>query len=369
MHPDPSAPHSGRLAPSPTGILHVGNARSLALAWLAARAAGGRIYLRIEDLLPGQGPNIAPMLADLRWLGLDWDGPPADALWHPEAPLADEPPWCLQSARAPFHAAVLAALTRHGLVYPCVCTRKDIDLAARAPHLEDRGQAYPGTCRGRFASMEAALQFEQQRAAAEGRSAQGVALRLRVPGAELEFVDELGGPQRVSLPQTCGDIVVQRKDGGFAYMLAVVIDDLAMGIADVVRGDDLLEVTGQQLAVYAALAQVAELELRRPEQAESLRKFWERARQWRPPRHYHLPLVLGDDGRRLAKRNASLHLHSLRAAGVPAAALVRWIGESAGLGPAQTLAELVPRFAWSKLPRTPVRFGAKEFAELQGRAG
>ncbi len=361
--------HIGRLAPSPTGILHVGNARSLVLAWLAARAADGRIYLRIEDLLPGQGPNIAPMLADLRWLGLDWDGAESGALWQPQPPVGDEPPWCLQSARAPVHAAVLAALARHGLVYPCVCTRKDIDQAARAPHLEDRGQAYPGTCRDRFSSIEAALQFEQARAAAEGRAAQGVALRLKVPNAELEFVDQLCGPQRVSLPATCGDIVVQRKDGGFAYMLAVVIDDLAMGVREVVRGDDLLEVTGQQLAVYTALAQVAELELADAPSDLAMRPFWLRARTWTPPRHYHLPLVLGDDGRRLAKRNASLHLHSLRQAGVPAAALVRWIGESVGLGAAATLAELVPRFAWSKLPQRPVRFGAKEFEALRGVAG
>ncbi len=361
---DPSL-HIGRLAPSPTGILHVGNARSLALAWLAARSAGGRIYLRVEDLLPGQGPNITPMIEDLRWLGLDWDGPEPGALWQAKPPLGDEPLWCLQSHRASVHAAVLAALTLHGLVYPCVCTRKDIDLAARAPHLEDRGQAYPGTCRGRFASVEAALRFEQQRAATESRPVQGVALRLQVSETTIEFVDELCGPQRVSLPATCGDIVVQRKDGGFAYMLAVVVDDLAMGVADVVRGDDLLEVTGQQLAVYAALAQVAELEMQSPKQGGELRELWQRAMAWTPPRHYHLPLVLGDDGRRLAKRNVSLHLRALRAAGIGAQALVAWISASVGLGPAASLAELVPRFDWRKLPPQPVVFGAKEYAHLQ----
>lgn len=357
--------HTGRLAPSPTGVLHLGNVRSLAIAWLAARAAGGQILLRVEDLLPGMEAHVAPMLDDLQWLGLHWDGPGPGALWSPE-PDAGRPGWCLQSRRADVHAAVLEALLQAGLIYPCVCTRKDIEGAARAPHREDLGQPYPGTCQERFASLEAAEAVERDRAAAEQRPPLGVALRLRVPVAPVYFDDGLHGPQVADLPSSCGDLVVRRKDGGFAYMLAVVVDDLAMGVTDVVRGDDLLAATGQQLAVYAALSQVARGLLSSDAQPH-LRPFWQRAADWMPPRHWHVPLVLGEDGRRLAKRNESLHLRQLRAAGVQPGQIVTWVGQSLGLGDAADFAQLVPRFSWSRLPRQPVRFGEAELRAWTGR--
>ncbi len=326
----------GRLAPSPTGLLHVGNARSLLLAWLAARHVGGAIHLRIEDLLPDGDLHLPELLADLRWLGLDWD------------------PWrghdfIRQSARSPLYDALLADLLARGDVYPCVCTRKDIDLAARAPHVEDKGAAYPGTCRDRFANEQEALAFEQIRAQQENRPPLGVALRLRVPDAPVTFVDLLHGPQRVVLPRDSGDIVVRRKDGGVAYMFAVVVDDWAMAVSQVVRGDDLLEVTGQQLAVYQALQRLDSSHL--PPFAGL-------------PQYAHVPLVLGDDGRRLAKRNQSLHIGALRRDGVSADRLRRWLATSVGLAPTGDLAELARSFDWVSLPRAPMRFGTQERAEL-----
>ncbi len=327
---------TGRLAPSPTGLLHVGNARSLLLAWLAARHVGGTIHLRIEDLLPDGDAHLPALLADLRWLGLDWD------------------PWqgrefVRQSERAALYDALLAELLMRGDVYPCVCTRKDIDLAARAPHAEDKGAAYPGTCRGRFATDMAALAFERERARQENRPPLGVALRLRVPETPVAFADLLHGPQSVLLPADCGDIVVRRKDGGVAYMFAVVVDDWAMGVTQVVRGDDLLDVTAQQIAVYQALQRL---------DSQQLPAF--------PglPQYAHVPLVLGDDGRRLAKRNQSLHIGQLRQQGVSAERLRAWLAVSIGLAPSAEMAALARDFDWQKLPREAVRFGARELGAL-----
>ncbi len=354
-------PVVGRLAPSPTGLLHVGNARSLLLAWLSARACGGRLLLRIEDLLPDGDLHLDGLLRDLAWLGLDWDGPRPGDLWTPSAPRTVDGrafgDFLCQSDRSAAYTAILARLRACGLVYPCICTRKDIDTAARAPHAEDRGTPYPGTCRGRFASEDEAVAEDRRRAACEGRPPLGVAWRLRVPEAPVTFEDALCGRIASHLPSESGDIVVRRKDGGFAYMFAVVVDDLAMGVTEVVRGDDLLSATAQQLAVYDALAQAAET-------TGDLKAFWRRAAHWQPPRHVHVPLVLGDDGRRLAKRNQSLHLSHLREAGVPAQRLRRWLSQSIGLPKLHDLAEMKDAFRLHLLPTQPVRFGATELADL-----
>ena len=331
----------GRLAPSPTGLLHVGNARSLLLAWLSARHAGGRILLRIEDLLPDGDAHLPALLADLRWLGLDWD------------------PWqgsefVRQSQRAALYEALLTDLLARGEVYPCVCTRKDIDLAARAPHAEDKATAYPGTCRGRFASEAEALAFEHARALLENRPPLGVALRLRVPDAPIAFADLLHGEQSMELPKDSGDIVVRRKApqaterGGVAYMFAVVVDDWAMGVNQVVRGGDLLDVTAQQIAVYQALRR---LDTPRLPPFAGL------------PQYVHVPLVLGDDGRRLAKRDQSLQISQLRQRGVTAARLLAWLARSVGLPPGD-LAQMARQFDWQALPRAAVPFGAVELANL-----
>lgn len=352
-------PVVGRLAPSPTGLLHVGNARSLLLAWLSARAAGGRVLLRIEDLLPGE-EHVDAVLADLDWLGLDWDeAPPLTGLFRPPG----RPAAIRQSERSAVYRAILATLERAGRVFPCICTRRDIEAAARAPHAEDQGTPYPGSCRGAWPSELHAEAAEAARAAEAGRSPLGVAWRLLVPDAPVTFTDRLHGDRTVLLTEHSGDIVVRRKDGGFAYMLAAVADDLAMGITQVVRGDDLLDCTAQQVAVYDGLRTAAAL----PHSAtDELLAFWERARAWEPPDWVHVPLVLGDDGRRLAKRNRSLHVHALREAGVSAERLRRWLAASLGLPDTPHPAELVAAFDWRHVPRGPVVFGAAELAALTG---
>lgn len=347
----------GRLAPSPTGVLHAGNARSLLLAWLSARAQGGRILLRIEDLLPDAEEHLDGLLRDLDWLGLDCDGPQPGDLWRTSAERRVDgrvyQRFLRQSDRSELYDALLRRLLDRGLVYPCVCTRKDIEHAARAPHAEDKGTPYPGTCRERFASEQAALDHETHKAAAEGRAPLGVALRLRVPTESIAFDDLLHGPCAVRLPDDSGDLVVRRKDGGFAYMFAVVVDDLAMGVTEVVRGDDLLDCTAQQLAVYRALAMLE------PDGTHAdADALVARAKAWTPPRHVHVPLVLGDDGRRLAKRNRSVHLQFLRESGVSAERFRRWLAVSVGLPDTADLGELVRAFAWERVPRGAVVFGA-----------
>jgi len=343
----------GRLAPSPTGKLHLGNLRTLAAAWLAARGAGGTVWLRIEDLLPGMAGFTAPMVEDLRWAGLDWDPAPGG-----DAALGGA---VVQSERTAVYAAVVSALVEAGLAYACVCTRKDIDSAARAPHAEDVAAAYPGTCRDRFATPDAARAWEAEAARKAGRPPLGVALRLRVDAGRWGFDDLVVGRRELDVRATSGDIVVQRKDGGFAYMIAVVVDDLAMGVTQVVRGDDLLLATGQQLAIYAALAAVG---ARRAADDGPLASLWRRAAAWQPPTHGHVPLVIGDDGRRLAKRDQSLHLGHVRADGVSPTALRRWLLASLGLPADLDWRGAASRFAWDRLPRGAVRFGARERSAL-----
>ncbi len=347
----------GRLAPSPTGLLHIGNARSLLLAWLSARRQGGRLLLRIEDLLPDEHAHLDNLLSDLRWLGLDWDGPEADDAWRASAPRRVGPlpfgDFMCQSDRSELYAEVLRGLVDLNLAYPCICTRKDIDIAASAPHLEDQVVPYPGTCRERFQNDRAALAFELARARELGRAPLGVAWRLRVPATAIAFTDALCGLQTVDLATHCGDIVLRRKDGGFAYMFAVVIDDLAMGVNQIVRGADLLEVTAQQIAVYQAVAQ-----LPAPNWLAT------RARDLPLPDYFHVALVVDDDGRRLAKRNKALHLQHLRANHVPHERVMAWLGQSVGLPNCSDLSEMVERFDWSAVPKTNVRFGREELAAL-----
>lgn len=351
----------GRLAPSPTGVLHVGNARSLLWAWLSARSQGGRVLLRIEDLLPGAPEHVASVLQDLRWLGLDWDDPgevvgrldPASF----DAACAGRPALVLQSERAQVYRGVLEQLASRGLVYACICTRKDIETALRAPHAEDKAQRYPGICRGRYVDLSAALRAEAAAAGRAGKTPTGAAQRLRVPRSAIDFVDAFAGPQRQDVDAESGDFVVRRKDGTAAYMLAVVVDDRAMGVTEVVRGDDLLEVTGQQLWVHRALAEhVAAAELGGPGPATE-------------PRFCHVPLVLGDDGRRLAKRNRSLHVRTLIERGVAASSLRAWLAASMGLPATGDLATLVDAYrsvaAVGGLRRTPVLFDLPELAALE----
>jgi glutamyl-tRNA synthetase len=292
---------TGRFAPSPTGDLHLGNLRTALLAWLFARSSGGRFLLRVEDLDPVRSgaDHEARQLADLAALGVDWDGPVVR-----------------QSSRRARHEEVLAELDRRGLTYPCWCSRREIREASEAPHGDELG-AYPGTCR-------ALTEAERAERAATGRPA---ATRLRAGEAVVTVVDRLHG----EVTAVVDDVVLRRNDGVPAYNLAVVVDDADQGVEEVVRGDDLLSSTPRQ----AHLADL--LGLARPAWA-------------------HVPLVLGADGDRLAKRHGAVTLGDLAAEGVDAASVRARLAASLGLaapGEAVTMAELLTRFDPAALPRAP----------------
>jgi glutamyl-tRNA synthetase len=300
----------GRLAPSPTGAQHVGNARTYLIAWLSARSQGGRVVLRIEDIdspRVKQGADRQACL-DLHWLGLDWD----------EGPI-------VQSERMAEYRAALARLQSQELVYPCTCSRSDVERAASAPHLEHEGPVYPGTCAGRRAcdAVECADR--------------PYCWRFRVPSESPDFIDGFRGSTRIDLRQVGGDFVVWKtpipgKTAGVpAYQLAVVVDDAAQGVTEVVRGDDLLPSTPRQLLLYQALGLT-------------------------PPRYVHIPLVVGPDGRRLAKRHGDTRLSSLREAGVRPEMLMGLLAWSCGWLPSLepiSLRELLPLFRLDTVPRAP----------------
>lgn len=297
-----SASVCGRLAPSPTGAQHVGNARTYLIAWLSARSRGGRVVLRVEDIDVWRNkPGAVEQLAeDFRWLGLDWDGEPVQ-----------------QSLRLAEHTAALDRLKQLELVYPCTCSRADIQNAASAPHLEHEGPTYPGTCAHR-------------RAADADTLAVPFAWRFRVTDSP-PFVDRYAGPQHIDLNMAQGDFVIWRAVNVPAYQLAVVVDDAAACVTEVIRGDDLLTSTPRQLLLYRALGLP-------------------------PPEFAHVPLVVGEDGRRLAKRHGDTRLSALRAAGVPAEKLVGLLAHSCGWIDRPepiTAKELVPLFKLEAIPREP----------------
>ncbi len=286
----------GRFAPSPSADLHLGNLRTALLAWLFARAQNARFGVRVDDLDRGRSrPEIAErQLADLVALGLDWDGP---VVW--------------QSRRADAYDAALGALREADLLYRCWCTRAEIRDAVRAPHGDaPPADAYPGTC----ARLTAA------QVATRERSGRPPALRARAAGAQIAFDDRLAGPQRGTLD----DFVVLRNDGTHAYNLAVVVDDDALGVGEVVRGADLLATTARQLWLYHRLGAGA-------------------------PRHAHVPLMHGDDGKRLAKRHGAVTLTNRTKLGESREQICGALAASVGLWtrgepatPAQVLAHFDP---------------------------
>jgi glutamyl-tRNA synthetase len=296
---------SGRFAPSPTGELHLGNLRTAAVAWLSARAAGVPFLMRVEDLDRGRSrpEHEAGQLADLASIGLDWDGEVVR-----------------QSDRFDHYHAAIDRLAEAGLVYECYCTRREIrdeiEAAPSAPHLPPG--AYPGTCRDLPAERVAELR-------AAGRVP---ALRLRAEGQHVEFSDRLAGPSGGGVD----DFVLRRNDGTPAYNVAVVVDDAAQGVTQVVRGDDLLDSTPRQILLQRLLGHAT-------------------------PEYLHVPLVLNAAGKRLAKRDGAVTLSELAEKGVGVEQVVVWIASSlelAGTGESPRIADLVERFDPDALPRASI---------------
>ncbi|MSP61614.1 MAG: tRNA glutamyl-Q(34) synthetase GluQRS [Myxococcales bacterium] len=308
----------GRFAPSPTGDLHLGGARTALVAWLAARRSGGRFVLRVEDLDP---PRVVPgaearIADDLRALGLDWDEGPD--VGGPFAPYR-------QSERRALYDQAIARLTDGGHLFPCYCSRAEVARSAGAPHGPgDDGPRYPGTCR---TLSRAAIASHQ-------RSGRRPSLRFLVPPGEVPFHDGIHGASSGDPAAAVGDFVVRRADGLHAYQLAVVVDDAAMAITDVVRGADLLSSTPRQILLFRALGAA-------------------------PPRFAHVPLCLGSDGERLAKRHGTIAVRQLLERGVAASRLVARLAATLGLcGPLEALAprdlrDLIGRCDLAHLPRSP----------------
>ncbi|MGE5335180.1 MAG: tRNA glutamyl-Q(34) synthetase GluQRS [Nitrososphaerota archaeon] len=302
----------GRFAPSPTGALHLGNLRTALLAWLFARAAGGRFVLRIEDLdLPRARAGAAQTLvADLRWLGLDWDeGPDVGGVTGPY----------YQSMRQALYEQAIARMRAQGLIYPCYCTRAELAQIASAPQ-GDETPRYPGICRHLTARERASREAAGRRPA----------LRFIAPREPVQFTDALAGEVVESVAATTGDFIVRRSDGIVSYQLAVVVDDALMGITQVVRGRDLLASTARQLALYDALGYP------------------------RPMMYAHVPLLVDNERARLAKRDMSAGLAGLRAAGNTPARIVGALAASSGLciaGTSATPGEMLASFGPEKLVR------------------
>lgn len=305
-----------RLAPSPTGALHLGNARTFLVNWALARQRGWQIVLRIEDL---DGPRIKPGAAEeaielLNWLGMNWDE-------GPTYQLADLAPYS-------------TALEKLGLqreLYPCTCTRKQIEEASlSAPHGDEHELRYPGTCR-----PSVPLPIKQVHS-------ESTALRLRVSPGVVKFVDQLAGECEFNVEQSVGDFLVRTKTGLPSYQLAVVVDDARQGINQIVRGDDLLSSTPRQLILYKKL-KLGPL-----------------------PQYTHLPLVVGEDGRRLAKRHGDSRLTHFRDQGVTPERIIGLLAEWCGMGARSetTAEEFMQRLDLQHLPREKVVYTSRDEAWL-----
>lgn len=262
--------YRGRIAPSPTGYLHLGHARTFWTAWQRARAAGGKLVFRNEDLdyQRCQPQFVQGMFEDLRWLGLDWDEGPD--IGGPFAPY-------VQSRRRSVYVECWRRLRDAGCIYPCSCSRKDLERALQAPHDEDDEIPYPGTCRAKITQAK------------DWESPAGTSWRFHVPDEEtILFGDIFSGPQQFIAGKDFSDFLIWRRDDIPSYQLAVVADDEAMQITEVVRGVDLLKSTARQLLLIRAL-------------------------EYAQPQYFHCPLLRDERGVRLAKRHESLSLRMLRA--------------------------------------------------------
>ncbi len=310
-----------RIAPSPTGALHLGNARTFLANWALARQNGWKIVLRIDDL---DGPRVKPgadldAIEILQWLGIDWD----------DGPFYESS--CLHHYRD-----YLIELAARGQIYPCNCTRKQIEAAClSAPHADQHELRYPGTCRP---EIESAFDFESLKGT-------GVAWRLRVPDKSIQFADQVAGHQTCNVQQQVGDFLVTSKEGIASYQLACVVDDSIAGISDVVRGDDLIASTPRQTILAELLG-------------------------FPPVRYWHIPIVVGSDGRRLAKRHGDTTIAFYRKNGVTANRIRGLVGQWCGrpdLRESES-ACFLEDFEIGRIPREKVVFSQKDHEWLLGKA-
>ena len=289
----------GRFAPSPSGRMHLGNVFSALLAWLSVRSCGGKLVLRIEDLDPDRcRPEYADTLKrDLQWLGLTWD--------------TEQIP---QSKRSDAYRAEFEQLEKKGRIYPCYCSRGELH-AASAPHASDGTLVYAGTCRNLTAAERAA-------------KTKAPSFRVIVPDEEISFQDHVQGVFSQNLARDCGDFILRRADGVYAYQLAVVTDDAQAGVTQVVRGCDLLSSTPRQIWLQRELG-------------------------FPQPEYYHVPLLVAPDGRRLSKRERDLDMQALRSRFTPEA-LIGLLAHACGLldRPQSVSAlEMAGDFSWSKVKK------------------
>ena len=294
----------GRFAPSPSGRMHLGNLFTALLAWLSVRAQNGKMLLRIEDLDPDRSRQeyIDALRDDLTWLGLTWD---------------EEMP--LQSTRSARYAEAFAKLP----TYPCYCTRSELH-AASAPHASDGNLVYAGTCRD--------LTNEERKV-----KTRPPAWRVYVPDTQIAFTDGVFGEQYENLARDCGDFIVRRSDGVYAYQLAVVCDDADGCVTEVVRGCDLLSSTPRQIWLYRTLGLPV-------------------------PRFYHVPLLVAPDGKRLSKREKSLDMAHLRARYQPEELIGRlaYLAKLTEDASPVSASELIDAFSWDRIERSPIVVREKE---------
>ena len=318
----------GRLAPSPTGALHLGNARSFLLAWLSIRSRNGRLIVRMEDL---DHPKVKPWatkaaLDDLHWLGLDWDA----------GPDTDEKEY-IQSNRKTIYREYLQRLIDQNLVYPCICSRNEIENIQSAPHRDDQRLIYNGTCRNRFNNWDAA-----KATLGEGRLP-AWRFRLEKEGT-ISFQDLFCGECIADYQSDIGDFALARDESGAGYTFAHVVDDYLMGVTEVLRGDDLLEATHSHIILQQAL-------------------------ELPTPQYIHVPLVVAEDGRRLAKRHGDTRIAMLREKGFSAKQVVgilAWWWGWADFGEELNPEDLLSRFCWDNFNREPAILTprVKEFFNL-----
>lgn len=315
----------GRFAPTPSGRMHLGNVFCALLSWLSAKSKGGRIVLRIEDLDTQRAPrHFADLLEqDFRWLGLVWD----------EGGSAGGPHGSYyQSERTEIYLDHYAKLDELGLIYPCFCSRAELH-SAEAPHMSDGRFLYTGRCRSLTPDRRAELSRTRKPAA-----------RVLVPEKTICFDDLHYGPQQEDLLTECGDFVIRRGDGVFAYQLATAVDDALMGVTEVIRGNDLLSSSPRQIWLQQTLGLPS-------------------------PRYGHIPLLTAPDGRRLSKRDGDLDLGALQTRFAGPEPIIGMLGYLAGLidrpEPVKA-AELIGLFSWDKVPAGDISMTAQMLDELQG---